>query len=298
MATETESLAAAVEWADANPVAYHIVTAKKSVFGRDSCEYMGLHRDGTDNESVLHRIEHLRLETLKPGIFGWRARFTVETNRSAVSTATSFGLWDGAYFRSSLQLDRQARRSRRSSTSFVAWCDPYYAKAEVRVGDRVGRRLRPRRRRLPSRPSKKKWTRCRERPADPKSQSESRRLARRTLADILNHARRPGFTAHVCTGFDARMLCTTCGRDGHREPDVVTLFVTMYDGRTRLATQVADDVRTHFRELVLHTIIPRSVRVSEAPSYAQSVITYDPSSSGAVAYAEAARELAYRAIIA
>lgn len=49
-------------------------------------------------------------------------------------------------------------------------------------------------------------------------------VARRTLADILNHARRPGFTAHVCTGFDARMLCTTCGRDGHREPDVVTLF--------------------------------------------------------------------------
>jgi chromosome partitioning protein len=72
----------------------------------------------------------------------------------------------------------------------------------------------------------------------------------------------------------------------------------MYDGRTRLATQVADDVREHFNDVVLHTIIPRSVRVSEAPSYGQSVITYDPSSSGAVAYAEAARELAYRAITA
>jgi chromosome partitioning protein len=79
---------------------------------------------------------------------------------------------------------------------------------------------------------------------------------------------------------------------------ISTILLTMYDGRTRLATQVADDVRSHFGETVLHTIIPRSVRVSEAPSYGQSVITYDPSSSGAVAYAEAARELAYRAVTA
>jgi chromosome partitioning protein len=76
---------------------------------------------------------------------------------------------------------------------------------------------------------------------------------------------------------------------------VSTILLTMYDGRTRLATQVADDVRTHFGDVVLQTIIPRSVRVSEAPSYGQSVITYDPASTGAVAYAEAARELAYRA---
>jgi chromosome partitioning protein len=79
---------------------------------------------------------------------------------------------------------------------------------------------------------------------------------------------------------------------------ITTILLTMYDGRTRLATQVADDVREHFNDVVLHTIIPRSVRVSEAPSYGQSVITYDPSSSGAVAYAEAARELAYRAVTA
>ena len=79
---------------------------------------------------------------------------------------------------------------------------------------------------------------------------------------------------------------------------VSTILLTMYDGRTRLATQVADDVRTHFGDTVLQTIIPRSVRVSEAPSYGQSVITYDPASSGAVAYAEAARELAYRAVTA
>ncbi len=78
---------------------------------------------------------------------------------------------------------------------------------------------------------------------------------------------------------------------------ISTILLTMYDGRTRLATQVAEDVRSHFGDVVLQTIIPRSVRVSEAPSYGQSVITYDPASSGAVAYAEAARELAYRAVI-
>ena len=77
---------------------------------------------------------------------------------------------------------------------------------------------------------------------------------------------------------------------------VSTILLTMYDGRTRLATQVADDVREHFGDIVLRTIIPRSVRVSEAPSYGQSVITYDPTSTGAVAYIEAARELAYRAV--
>ena len=76
---------------------------------------------------------------------------------------------------------------------------------------------------------------------------------------------------------------------------ISTILLTMYDGRTRLATQVAEDVRSHFSDVVLQTIIPRSVRVSEAPSYGQSVITYDPASSGAVAYAEAARELAHRA---
>jgi chromosome partitioning protein len=76
---------------------------------------------------------------------------------------------------------------------------------------------------------------------------------------------------------------------------ISTILLTMYDGRTRLATQVAEDVRSHFGDVVLQTIIPRSVRVSEAPSYGQSVITYDPASSGAIAYAEAARELAHRA---
>ncbi len=75
---------------------------------------------------------------------------------------------------------------------------------------------------------------------------------------------------------------------------VSTILLTMYDGRTRLASQVAEEVRTHFGNTVLDTVIPRSVRVSEAPSYGQSVMTYDPGSSGATAYMEAAREIAYR----
>jgi len=75
---------------------------------------------------------------------------------------------------------------------------------------------------------------------------------------------------------------------------VTTILLTMYDGRTRLAAQVADEVREHFGALVLGSVIPRSVRVSEAPSYGQSVMTYDPGSSGAQAYYEAARELAGR----
>jgi chromosome partitioning protein len=73
---------------------------------------------------------------------------------------------------------------------------------------------------------------------------------------------------------------------------VSTVLLTMYDGRTRLASDVADDVRAHFGPSVLRTIIPRSVRVSEAPSRGQSVISYDPGSSGAIAYTDAARELA------
>jgi len=75
---------------------------------------------------------------------------------------------------------------------------------------------------------------------------------------------------------------------------VTTILLTMYDGRTRLASQVADEVREHFGAVVLGSVIPRSVRVSEAPSYGQSVMTYDPGSTGALAYLEAARELARR----
>ena len=70
-----------------------------------------------------------------------------------------------------------------------------------------------------------------------------------------------------------------------------TIILTMYDGRTRLAQQVADEVRAHFAKEVLHTVIPRSVRVSEAPSFGQTVIAYDGQSAGAIAYREAAVEL-------
>ncbi len=73
------------------------------------------------------------------------------------------------------------------------------------------------------------------------------------------------------------------------------ILLTMYDARTRLAAQVADEVRTHFPDSVLKVTIPRSVRISEAPSYGQSVITHDPGGVGAHAYREAAREFAMRA---
>jgi chromosome partitioning protein len=75
---------------------------------------------------------------------------------------------------------------------------------------------------------------------------------------------------------------------------VSTILLTMYDARTNLATQVAQDVRDHFPEQVLDTLIPRSVRISEAPSYGQSVISYDSSSPGSLSYLEAAAEIARR----
>lgn len=82
----------------------------------------------------------------------------------------------------------------------------------------------------------------------------------------------------------------------HLNPDlhVSTILLTMFDGRTRLSSQVADDVRSHFPEQVLRTTVPRSVRVSEAPSFGETVMTYDPTSSGALSYLEAASELADR----
>ncbi|HQD69470.1 MAG TPA: ParA family protein, partial [Ornithinibacter sp.] len=76
---------------------------------------------------------------------------------------------------------------------------------------------------------------------------------------------------------------------------VSTILLTMYDGRTRLAAQVADEVREHFPQQTLRAVVPRSVRISEAPSHGQTVMTYDPNSSGALSYLEAAIELAERA---
>ncbi|GAB13194.1 chromosome partitioning protein ParA [Arthrobacter globiformis NBRC 12137] len=76
--------------------------------------------------------------------------------------------------------------------------------------------------------------------------------------------------------------------------EVSTILLTMYDGRTNLAAQVAAEVRQHFPDQVLDAVVPRSVRISEAPSYQQTVMTYDPSSSGALSYLEAAAEIAER----
>jgi chromosome partitioning protein len=76
---------------------------------------------------------------------------------------------------------------------------------------------------------------------------------------------------------------------------VTTIVLTMYDARTRLADQVTQEVRQHFGDTVLRTTVPRSVRISEAPGYGQSVLTYDPGSRGSVAYLEVSREIAERA---
>jgi chromosome partitioning protein len=75
---------------------------------------------------------------------------------------------------------------------------------------------------------------------------------------------------------------------------VSTILLTMYDARTNLAQQVAAEVREHFPAQTLRTTVPRSVRISEAPSHGQTVMTYDPGSSGALAYLASARELAER----
>jgi len=73
--------------------------------------------------------------------------------------------------------------------------------------------------------------------------------------------------------------------------EVTTVLLTMYDGRTKLADQVADEVRQYFGDRVLRTVIPRSVKVSEAPGYGMSIIDYDPGSRGAMSYLDASREL-------
>jgi chromosome partitioning protein len=82
----------------------------------------------------------------------------------------------------------------------------------------------------------------------------------------------------------------------HLNPNlgVAGIVLTMFDGRTKLAPQVAMEARSHFAELVFEVEIPRSVRISEAPSYSQTVLTYDPGSAGARAYVECARELVAR----
>ena len=95
-----------------------------------------------------------------------------------------------------------------------------------------------------------------------------------------------------------QLLSTVDMVRAHLNPDLAisAILVTMYDARTRLAAGVADEVRAHFGDQVLKTYIPRSVRVSEAPSYSQTVMTYDPGSPGAMSYLDAARELAEKGL--
>jgi chromosome partitioning protein len=78
------------------------------------------------------------------------------------------------------------------------------------------------------------------------------------------------------------------------ELEVATIVLTMFDSRTNLSQQVAEEVRKHFGDIVISTEIPRAVRVSEAPSFQQTVITYDPGSPGAQAYVKVAKEFAQR----
>ncbi len=72
---------------------------------------------------------------------------------------------------------------------------------------------------------------------------------------------------------------------------VSAIVLTMYDARTSLSKEVASQVRKHFGAIVCNTMVPRSVKISEAPSYGQPIIVFDPSSRGAVAYREVAKEV-------
>lgn len=75
------------------------------------------------------------------------------------------------------------------------------------------------------------------------------------------------------------------------ELDLSTIVMVMFDARTKLSQQVVDEVRAHFGDKVCRQVIPRTVRLSEAPSFGQPIITFDPTSRGAIAYRELAKEV-------
>jgi chromosome partitioning protein len=77
----------------------------------------------------------------------------------------------------------------------------------------------------------------------------------------------------------------------NQQLEVSAIVLVMYDARTKLADQVAREVRTHFGDKVCRNVVPRTVRLSEAPSFGQPIITFDPSSRGAIAYRELAKEV-------
>jgi len=77
------------------------------------------------------------------------------------------------------------------------------------------------------------------------------------------------------------------------ELEVSAIVCVMYDASTKLSAQVVEEVRNHFGELVVRAVVPRNVRLSEAPSFGQPIIIYDPRSRGAVAYRDVAKEVHY-----
>ena len=79
--------------------------------------------------------------------------------------------------------------------------------------------------------------------------------------------------------------------------ELLGMVMTMYDPRTRLSSQVVDEVRRHFPRRTFETVIPRSVRLSEAPSHGKPVLEYEPTSRGAGAYADLAQELLQRGLL-
>lgn len=73
--------------------------------------------------------------------------------------------------------------------------------------------------------------------------------------------------------------------------DIEGLLLTMYDSRLRLSNQVVEEVNTHFPEMVFETVISRNVRLSEAPSFGESILMYDAESKGAIQYIQLAEEV-------
>jgi len=82
----------------------------------------------------------------------------------------------------------------------------------------------------------------------------------------------------------------------NQQLEIEGVLMTMFDSRTRLAGQVVQDVREHFKKQVYDVIIPRNVKLSEAPSYGQPISMYDPSSTGAIAYKSLAKDLLARQV--
>jgi chromosome partitioning protein len=78
--------------------------------------------------------------------------------------------------------------------------------------------------------------------------------------------------------------------------DLAGILLTMFDSRNNLSLQVAEEIRQHFKESVFHTVVPRNVRLSEAPSYGKPALLYDIKSSGAQSYLALAKELISRGV--